>query len=101
MILILLQSAHDNDCYNSLNASNTNRDGSAVDSVVALVGVGDSILCSESSLIALELVVHKPGAATESKDCVSLAADPLLIVRRRARSNHGLEDNLGSVCKSN
>lgn len=94
VVLILLQSTHDDRSHNSLNTLDTDGNRATVDRVVAFLLVANGKLGAEQSLIAIKLAVHVPAAVSESENCVPLSAHPALVVGNHAGASHSLEDDL-------
>lgn len=81
MVLMLFQTAHNDNGRDSLNSTYADRDAAPMDCIlVGLFGV-DSILGPERILVTIELAVHQPGAAAEAEHGVPLSAYPDFVVR--------------------
>lgn len=63
-----------------------------------LAGTGPELeLRRKRRLVALVLVVQRPGAHAPAQDCTPLSRDPLVVVRARARARRGMEEELVAV----
>jgi hypothetical protein len=93
VILMLLQATNDNNSNDTLDALDPNGDGTAMDRVARGLIRAQAELGSKKGLVSVKLAVHEPRAAAEAERGGTLAPDPDLVVRQRARVRGTLEDD--------
>ena len=96
MILMLLQSTHNNYSNHTRNALNPNRHTTAMNSILPSLNRIHAKLGRKRSLVARKLAIHQPRADAKAQHGSALATNPDLVVRRRVAARNALVQCLAS-----